>query len=104
MEFSPGENLGTSWSDMCEQDRLQFVTSLVDLEARMFNLCLPGSGSLYFARDLHAGVENLAVESAVSSSWGSLCVGPSTSLELWHGKGADSMLIAALVSKTLLEL
>ncbi|KAK4570045.1 hypothetical protein LTR86_003015 [Recurvomyces mirabilis] len=86
MEFSPGGNLGSSWSDMGEQDRLRFVTSLVDLEARMFNLRLPASGSLYFARDLPAGVETIAVDSDDDGRLESLCVGPSTSLELWHGK------------------
>jgi hypothetical protein len=61
MEFSPGKQLSTVWSDMDEQDRLRFVKSLVNLEARLFNTFLPASGSLYCRRDLPVATQKLSV-------------------------------------------
>lgn len=52
MEFSSGKQLSTVWPDIDKHDRLHFVKSLVDLEARLFNISLLASGSLYFHRDL----------------------------------------------------
>lgn len=86
MEFSPGRELGAVWSHMDEHDRIRFIRSLVDLEARMFNMCLPASGSLYFHRDLPAAAPKLAVRSADANQPESLYVGPSTSLDLWYGR------------------
>jgi len=89
MEFSPGKQLDTVWYDMSEQDRLRFVKSLVDLEARLFNTSFPASGSLYFHRDLPATVQKLAIHSADVDQPDSLYIGPSTSLDLWYGTRSE---------------
>lgn len=89
MEFSPGKELGTVWSDMDGHDRLRFVKSLVDLEARLFSLCLPASGNLYFLRDLSSIVQKLAVHPNDVDQPESLYIGPSTSLDLWYGKRSE---------------
>lgn len=86
LEFSPGRNLGSLWVDMDEHDRHRFVKSLVKMESRLFNICLPGSGSLYFRRDLTMVPTKLAVDSGESSSPDSFYIGPSTSLQLWYGR------------------
>lgn len=86
MEFSEGEQLANSWYEMSDQHRCLFVTDLVKLEARIFNLRLPASGSVYFTRDLPADMERTAMDQEESSSWGPFCVGPSTVPEFWHGK------------------
>lgn len=88
MEFSPGKELSTVWHEMNEQDRHRFVRSLVDLEARLFELSLPASGSLYFRRDLPAALRKLAVSPDDNQRPESLYVGPSTSLDLWYGRRA----------------
>lgn len=89
MEFSQGRELGASWSGMGEHDRLRFVRSLVDLEARMFSLSLPASGSLYFLRDLPAMIPKFAVHPGDVDRQDSLYIGPSTSLDLWYGKRSE---------------
>lgn len=89
MEFSPGKQLSTVWSDMDEHDRLAFVKSLVNLETRLFNTFLPASGSLYFRRDLPAATQKLAVHLGDTESPDSIYIGPSTSLDLWYGRRSE---------------
>lgn len=86
MEFCSDKELSTVWPEMNEQDRCRFVRSLVDLEARLFELSLPASGSLYFQRDLPAAPRKLAVCTGDNQRPESLYVGPSTSLDLWYGR------------------
>lgn len=85
MEYSPGTNLSDSWFDMNEQHRSNFITSLVALEARLLNIRLPASGSIYFLRDLPADVERVAVDDN-SQSLDSFYIGPSTTPNLWRGR------------------
>jgi aminoglycoside phosphotransferase (APT) family kinase protein len=89
MEFSPGKQLDTVWSHMGEQNRLRFVKSLVDLEARLFDTSFSASGSLYFHRDVPATAQKLAVHSADVNQSDSLYIGPSTSLDLWYGRRSE---------------
>ena len=88
MEFSEGKDLDTVWFQMNEDDRLKFVKNLVDLETRIFSISLPASGSLYFHRDLPSAAQGLAVYQGDSKQPDSLCIGPSTSLDLWYGRRA----------------
>ena len=85
MEFSRGHQLDAIWPEMSEDDRLRFVKSLVNLEARLFDLSLPASGSLYFGKDLPTS-QRLAVDTGDTQEAHSIFVGPSTSLDLWYGK------------------
>lgn len=89
MEFSQGKELGTVWFQMSESDRLRFVKSLVDLETRMFSIPLPASGSLYFRRDLPSAAQKIAVNQGDPEQPDSLCIGPSTSLDLWYGRRGE---------------
>lgn len=89
MEFSPGKELGTVWFRMDEHDRLRFVKSLVNLETRLFDICLPASGSLYFHRDLPSAARKVAVHPGDSDQPDSLYVGPSTSLDFWYGRRSE---------------
>jgi hypothetical protein len=89
MEFSPGKQLSTVWSDMDEHDRLRFVKSLVHLETRFFNTFLPASGSLYFRRDLPAATQKLSVPTGDTENPESFYIGPSTSLDLWYGRRSE---------------
>lgn len=89
MEFSPGAQLSTLWSDMNEHDQLRFVKSLVDLEGRLSNMSLPASGSLYFRRDLPADRQKIAVHHSDTEKPDSIYIGPSTSLDLWYGRRSE---------------
>lgn len=85
MEFSSGNELSTKWADMDDRDQLRFVKSLVNLEARLFGIPLPANGSLYFLRDIPDSFVKVPVDPDESTSPGSFYIGPSTSLEFWHG-------------------
>ena len=89
MELSPGRQLSTVWALMDEHDRMRFVRSLVDVEARLFNTPLPASGSLYFRRDLAPTARKLAISFLDVDQPASLYIGPSTSLDLWYGRRSE---------------
>ena len=100
MEYSPGRSLDTLWFDMAEQERMKFVSSLVDVEARLFKIRLPTSGSLYFLRDLPVDADKVVVDPGNCRSSNSFYIGPSTNLHLWYGKGRVSMSAEDHVSST----
>ena len=58
---------------------------LVELEARLFSLRFSASGSDYYARDLDASSNKVEIDAGSSSSNGSFCIGPDTTLALWFG-------------------
>ncbi|KAL7773215.1 hypothetical protein CFE70_003179 [Pyrenophora teres f. teres 0-1] len=86
MELVRGANLGDVWFDLPEKARKTVVTKLVQLESQLFTLQFPGSGSLYYAKDLDADVQRTNVPVADNVSVEGFCVGPDTSLHLWYGK------------------
>lgn len=86
MEFSPGRPLDKLWFEMSEQDRVAFVSSLVEMEACLFDINLPAYGSLYHLRDLPDDVEKVAVDPKDSTSPDAFYIGPSTHLSLWFGR------------------
>ena len=88
MEFSAGRQLSTVWSEMNAEDRLSLVKSLVEVEAQLFSLRLPASGSLYFLRDLPTIHRKVALDPHDANRPESLYVGPSISLDLWYGRRA----------------
>lgn len=59
---------------------------LVELEARLFSLRFQASGSIYYTRDLDAATDKVEIDAGSSSSDGSFCIGPDTTLALWFGK------------------
>lgn len=84
MEFVQGTNLADVWYDLSEQQRIKMVGKLVELEARLFDLQFPASGSLYYCEDLPEKYRQIITPKL--SSTRRFCVGPDTSLALWHGK------------------
>ena len=85
MEPVVGRNLGDLWFDMSEKERLKMVFEIVKLEAILFSIDLPASGSIYYMDDLHDGLERIEVPRYQNSD-GIFCVGPDTSLKMWFGK------------------
>jgi len=86
MELVRGTNLGDIWYELGENDRIAMVCRLVEVESRLFALEFPASGSLYYSRDLEAGVDRVALPSHSSLTKGPFCIGPDTTLALWHGR------------------
>jgi hypothetical protein len=85
MEINAGTNLGNIWFELGEKARMTVVRRLVELEARLFSLKLPASGSIYYSRDLDASSDRVEIDGGSSSSNGSFCIGPDTTLALWFG-------------------
>ncbi|OOQ90203.1 phosphotransferase [Penicillium brasilianum] len=84
VEHVRGQNLGDIWYTLSERERRELVARIVQLESRSFELQFPASGSLYFCKDLPDNYARVLVPGPESTH--PLCIGPDTSLELWHGK------------------
>jgi aminoglycoside phosphotransferase (APT) family kinase protein len=81
MEKLPGRPTGDLWFDLSDKDRLKVLHNIVQLEAKLFDVHLPASGSIYFARDLSPGTGKVAIP----GTDGELCIGPYTSQRWWDG-------------------
>ncbi|KAH7390849.1 hypothetical protein DE146DRAFT_679939 [Phaeosphaeria sp. MPI-PUGE-AT-0046c] len=89
MELIRGTNLGDIWFDLSEKSRITVVTKIVELESRVFSLTFPASGSLYYTKDLPAGLNKIYISTTDSVDDARFCIGPDTRLSLWHGKRLD---------------
>lgn len=78
--------MGDIWFSLGEKARITAVTKLVELEAQLFALRFPASGSLYYARDLEPTCDRVKLDIEGSAGNDSLCVGPDTRLRLWYRK------------------
>ena len=86
MEYVRGRDLGDLWFDLSEDACSTIIKNIVELEARLFRLQFPASGSLYYTTDLHSKTDTPSVPVEDSPSNGRFSIGPDTSLRLWFGK------------------
>ncbi|EME44740.1 hypothetical protein DOTSEDRAFT_129306 [Dothistroma septosporum NZE10] len=86
MGFCSGMDLAGMWDDLQETGRSRVVRSLVEVEARLSEIHLPASGSLYFLRDIPANATKVAVDARDADRPDSLYLGPTTDLPFWYGK------------------
>lgn len=89
MELVRGTNLGDIWFDLPEKPRINMVSRIAELEARLFALSFPASGSLYYTRDLDAATRKVEVPAPNGSCKDGFCVGPDTRLRLWYGRRSE---------------
>jgi hypothetical protein len=82
MEKLPGRPIGDAWFDLSEQQRLQVLHDIVKLESKIFNIQLPASGSIYYARDLKPDTPKVSMPGVDDQ----FCMGPYTGLRWWFGK------------------
>ncbi|KAH8732087.1 kinase-like domain-containing protein [Phaeosphaeriaceae sp. PMI808] len=82
MEKQPGQPIGDAWFDLSEQQRLQVLHDVVRLEAKLFSIYLPASGSIYHTHDLKPITSNVIIPGMN----GQFCVGPYAGLRWWFGK------------------
>ena len=85
MEKLPGRPIGDAWFDLSEEERLKVLLEIVKLEAKLFVIKLPASGSLYYDRDLSPGTP----KTHVPESQDGLCIGPYAALRWWFGERGD---------------
>lgn len=89
MELVRGKNLGDIWFDLPEKPRINMVSRIAELEARLFALSFPASGSLYYTKDLDAATRKVDVPAPNGSCKDGFCVGPDTRLRLWYGRRSE---------------
>jgi hypothetical protein len=82
MEKLPGRPIGNAWFDLSEQERLQVLHDIVKLESKMFNIQLPASGSIYYARDLKPDIPKVSMPEVDDQ----FCTGPYTGIRWWYGE------------------
>ncbi|KAH7087401.1 kinase-like domain-containing protein [Paraphoma chrysanthemicola] len=80
MEKLSGSTIGDSWFEISEQQRLQVLHDICDIEAKLCNITLPASGSIYYAHDLPRDTPRVRI----SGLEGRFCVGPYAGLRWWH--------------------
>ncbi|KAF1997562.1 hypothetical protein P154DRAFT_547352 [Amniculicola lignicola CBS 123094] len=85
MEKLPGKCIGDTWFDLSEQERFKVLLQIVKLEAKLFTIELPASGSIYYTRDLSPGTPKIDIP----GSDGELCIGPYAALRWWFGERGD---------------
>ncbi|KAM5453108.1 hypothetical protein MaudCBS49596_002884 [Microsporum audouinii] len=90
MEKVNGTPIGDSWYTLSDKQRLKVLAGLVQLEAKLFAIQLPASGSLYYWRDLPPELQKVAVylprDSNLPPGCPEICVGPDTSLKWWYAE------------------
>lgn len=82
MEKLPGRPIGNAWFHLSENQRLQILHDVIKLEAKLFDIQLPASGSIYYSRDLDARIP----KAEIIGTDGQFCVGPYTGGRWWHGE------------------
>ncbi|OJJ96352.1 hypothetical protein ASPACDRAFT_34965 [Aspergillus aculeatus ATCC 16872] len=86
MECAAGRRLTDRWFDLSEQELAGVVERIVELEAGLFALDFPASGSLFFERDLHCMETVRIADEAGAVGEGQFCIGPEVTRALWLGK------------------
>jgi hypothetical protein len=88
MEKVNGRDLGDIWYELSEKERIKVVAQAARVESVLFSISLPGSGSVYYKRDLEDGTEavNIAAGECAGESAGQLCIGPDVAQKWWYDK------------------
>jgi hypothetical protein len=93
MERASGIPLETRWFDLSKQERHHLVTSLVDIETKLFGIPFGHSGSIYYTKDVPSHLrKDLYAEAAgpaMVSADERFCIGPTTDYMFWYGKLAE---------------
>lgn len=84
LEKLPVRSLADRWYDLSETQRLKVTAQIVQIEAKLSQIVLPAYGSVYHVHDLPDEVERIAISSPQKAE--SFCLGPSTTLGLWHNE------------------
>jgi hypothetical protein len=84
MEKLKGKDLGECWYQLPEEKRLKIVAQIAKLEAIMFSIALPASGSIYYRHDLDDGAASVEIPSR--NGLKQLCIGPDAGQKWWYGR------------------
>ncbi|KAL8726443.1 MAG: hypothetical protein Q9166_006721 [cf. Caloplaca sp. 2 TL-2023] len=82
-----GKALVNYWWRLTPGEIMKIVTQIVEMEATLFSINLPASGSIYYTTDLDPAVEREAIDG--KGKFGDFCVGPDAHYGWWHGERAS---------------
>ena len=87
MERVGGKLLGEFWNVLTPQGRDRIIEQIVKMEATLFSIDFPASGSIYYKKDLDNHVETAEILSPNGSP--DFCVGPSAAASWWYQERAE---------------
>ncbi|EZF79840.1 hypothetical protein H110_08353 [Trichophyton rubrum MR1448] len=93
MEKASGIPLETRWFDLSKHERHYLVTSLVDIEKKLFDIPFGNFGSIYYKSDLPPDLQldlyMSDTDPVMVSQDERFCIGPTTDYMFWYGQRAD---------------
>lgn len=93
MEKASGIPLETRWFNLSKQEQHHLVTSLVDIEKKIFDIHFGHFGSIYYRNDIPLNLQqDLYTESTgpdMSTADEQFCIGPAADYMFWYGKRAE---------------
>ncbi|DAA75079.1 TPA_exp: Uncharacterized protein A8136_2177 [Trichophyton benhamiae CBS 112371] len=93
MEKASGIPLETRWFDLSKHERHYLVTSLVDIEKKLFDIPFGNFGSIYYKSDLPPDLRldlyMSGTDPVMMSKDERFCIGPTTDYMFWYGQRAD---------------
>lgn len=82
MEKLPGKQLGDTFYDMPEKQRLRLILEITKIEGVLFSIPLPASGSVYYSRDLPPDTATILIPDRDDVK--GLCIGPHANHAWWY--------------------
>lgn len=93
MEKASGIPLETRWFDLSKHERHYLVTSLVDIEKKLFDIPFGNFGIIYYKSDLPPDLQldlyMSDTDPVMVSKDERFCIGPTTDYMFWYGQRAD---------------
>jgi hypothetical protein len=87
MENLPGKDLGDGFYDMPEKQRIRLMIQIAQMEAILFPIPLPASGSIYYSKGLAPGTVTAPILDRDGVK--GLCICPCANHAWWHTERAD---------------
>ncbi|KAL8766864.1 MAG: hypothetical protein Q9209_006460 [Squamulea sp. 1 TL-2023] len=87
MEKVGGTVLQQSWYSMTSNERYKIIEQIVQMEATLFSINLPASGSIYYKKDLDASVKTVDVSAPDDRT--EYCIGPNAGIWWWYEERAN---------------
>ncbi|KAL8788913.1 MAG: hypothetical protein Q9213_001436 [Squamulea squamosa] len=87
MEKVGGRVLQQSWYSMTPNERYKIIEQIVQMEATLFSINFPASGSIYYKKDLDANVKSVDISAPDDPA--EYCIGPNASASWWYKERAD---------------
>jgi hypothetical protein len=84
MEKARGEKLGDRLLSLPADDHAKLLVEITRLEAALFSIGLPASGSIFYKRDLDPSFPKVSIPLAFTSEV--FCIGPSVEHIRWYDR------------------